>query len=74
MNCANIMEQRHCQFLLSMLSHISFELLPDQSDATKAEMHGLPLYSTDHVQRDLAVTIASDLAAISQYVAVPPPS
>ena len=37
----------------------------------KAEMHGLPLFSTDLVQRDLAVTMATDLARIAHWVAVP---
>src|SRR5271157_524360 len=35
-------------------------VLPDPDNATKAEMHGLPLFSTDAAQRGLAVTVASD--------------
>lgn len=35
---------------------------------TKAEIHGLPLYSTEPAQRDLAITMATDLAGISHFV------
>lgn len=50
----------------------NLRILPDANDAMKAEMHGLPLFSTDPVQRDLAVTMATDLAGIATWVAVPP--
>lgn len=37
---------------------------PDSENAAKADIHGLPLFSTDPVQRDLAVTVATDIANI----------
>ena len=37
---------------------------PDSENATKADIHGLPQFSTDPVQRDLAMTVATDLAKI----------
>jgi len=48
----------------------NLRVLPDPDNALKAEMHGLPLFSTDAVQRGLAVTVATDLAGISRYVAI----
>lgn len=37
---------------------------PDSENVAKADIHGLPLFSTDPVQRGLAVTVATDLANI----------
>jgi|SRR5579864_5301330 len=53
------------------LAH-NLRILPDANEATKAEMHGLPLFSTDPAQRDLAVTMATDLADLATWVPVPP--
>jgi hypothetical protein len=50
----------------------NLRVLPEAENVMKAEMHGLPLFSTDPVQRDLAVTMATDLARIARWVAVPP--
>src|SRR5438876_4982685 len=36
----------------------NLHVLPDPDNETKAEMHGLPLFSTDSTQRDLAIAIA----------------
>jgi hypothetical protein len=45
---------------------------PDRTgDPAKAEMLGLPLYSTEPQQRGLAIAIGSDLAEIAWFVAVP---
>jgi hypothetical protein len=52
----------------------NLRVLPEADDATKAEMHGLPLFSTDPVQRDLAVTMATDLAGLATWVPVPQPN
>jgi hypothetical protein len=41
---------------------------PDSQSEAKAEMIGLPLFSTDPDQRDLAIAIATDLAEISSLV------
>ena len=49
-------------------------VLADRTNAGKAEMHGLPLFSTEDEQRDLAVTVATDLANISTFVPVPDPA
>src|SRR5690242_10750098 len=46
----------------------NLRVLPDSVNAAKAEMHGLPLFSTDAARRDLALTVATDLAGISHYV------
>jgi hypothetical protein len=43
---------------------------PEPGSTTKAEMFGLPLYSTDPTQRDLAVTMATDLAGLAQLLSV----
>jgi hypothetical protein len=53
------------------LTH-NLRIQPDADDAMKAELHGLPLFSTDPIQRDRAVTMATDLAGLSRWVAVPP--
>jgi len=52
------------------LAH-NLRILPDANDAMKAELHGLPLFSTDPAQRDLALTMATDLAGLATWVAVP---
>ena len=41
---------------------------PNPEDAQKVDLLGLPLFSTEQTQRDLAMTIASDLAGISIYI------
>lgn len=46
---------------------------PDPANATKAYLFGLPLYSTEKEQRDLAMTVANDLASISSLVAAASP-
>jgi hypothetical protein len=38
---------------------------PDPGDITKAQVFGLPLYSTDPMRRDLALTVATDLAELA---------
>lgn len=40
---------------------------PDPQNTTKAEMFGLPIFSTDPVLRGLALTIATDLAALASW-------
>lgn len=50
--------------------HLS--VLPDAKNDMKAEMHGLPLFSTDPALRDLAVTMATDLASLATLDPVPP--
>jgi hypothetical protein len=37
----------------------------DPTAATKAHLWGLPLFSTEDTQRDLAITVATDLAGIA---------
>jgi len=54
-----------------VLAH-NLRILPDGNDVMKAEMHGLPLFSTDPAQRDLAVTMATDLAGLAIWVPVAP--
>jgi hypothetical protein len=51
----------------------------DPGNDTKAYMYGLPMHTTENVQRALAITIATDLARISFFVPItdepaePPP-
>jgi len=44
--------------------------VPNSENGAKADLHGLPLFSTDPVQRDLAVAMATDLAGISYFAPV----
>lgn len=37
-------------------------------DSQKADLYGLPLHSKEPAQIDLAITIASDLAGISEFL------
>lgn len=53
------------------LAH-NVRIVPDRANVMKAEMHGLPLFSTDPTQRDRAVTMATDLAGLARWVPVPP--
>lgn len=53
------------------LAH-NLHVLPDAENDMKAEVHGLPLFSTDPSQRDLAVTMATDLAGLATWVPVAP--
>ena len=39
-------------------------------NAQKPDLLGLPLYSTEQAQRDLAIAMATDLAAISFYISI----
>ena len=41
---------------------------PDPENAAKTELFGLPLFSEDPILRDLAVTIATDLAGLTYYI------
>ena len=50
----------------------NLRVLPDAENPLKAEMHGLPLFSTEETQRDLALAIATDLAGIADFVPVHP--
>jgi hypothetical protein len=47
------------------------QVIPDPDNAAKAQMSGLPMFSTEEAQRGLAITMASDLAAIAWHVPVP---
>jgi hypothetical protein len=47
-------------------------VLPDANNELKAEMRGLPLFSTEPAERSRAVAIATDLANVAQWVPVPP--
>jgi hypothetical protein len=49
----------------------NLRVLPDPDNPAKAEMHGLPLFSTDPAQRASAIAIGTDLAYISWFVPVP---
>lgn len=53
------------------LTH-NLSIVIDPGNAIKAQMHGLPLFSTDQAQRDLAITMATDLAELARWTAVPP--
>jgi hypothetical protein len=57
-------------FAVHHLPH-NLRVLPDANNPAKAEMHGLPPFSTDPAQRGLAIAIGTDLAGIALYVAVP---
>lgn len=46
----------------------SLTVRSDPRNAAKAEMFGLPLFSRDPTLRDLAVTIATDLAELANFV------
>jgi hypothetical protein len=50
----------------------NLRIMADLGNDLKAAMHGLPLFSTDPVERDLAVAMATDLAGLAQWSAVPP--
>jgi hypothetical protein len=69
------LREEHGTAALSVLSVHSLRhglrVLPKPGDTTKAGIHGLPLHSTVEAERDLAMTVASDLAGICWYVAVP---
>jgi len=43
----------------------------DLTNPLKAQMHGLPLFSTDPNRRALAIAVASDLAFIALFMAAP---
>jgi hypothetical protein len=47
-------------------------IVSDVDNAAKAELHGLPLFSADSAQRDVAIAMASDLAGLSHFLPVPP--
>ncbi len=40
----------------------------DPQNGTKAELFGLPLYSTEPAERNLAMTIAEDLAGLTHFI------
>lgn len=70
------LNEQHGTAALSVLSihalPYNLRVLADPTGPTKACIHGAPLYSTDRAQRDLAVTVATDLAGISWFVPVQP--
>lgn len=43
----------------------------DQNNPGKAELHGLPPYSTEQGAKDAAIAMATDLAGLARYVPVP---
>lgn len=45
---------------------------PDPQSPIKAQMFGLPLFSTDAAQRNIAVTMATDLAELSTLLPTDP--
>jgi hypothetical protein len=46
---------------------------PTPNEPLKADLLGLPLHSTEERQRDLAVTMGTDLANLAYLVPLPPP-
>jgi hypothetical protein len=49
----------------------SLTVRADLTNPLKAEMHGLPLHSTEPNQRDLALAVATDVAALALFAPVP---
>jgi hypothetical protein len=43
-------------------------VVSDPDNSEKAYLLGLPLFSTDEKERDIAVTMATDLASMSIYI------
>lgn len=56
------------------IHHLPHNLIvrPDPRNANKAELLGLPLFSTDPAQRELALSMAMDLANVARLLPTAP--
>src|ERR1700733_12157689 len=65
-SAVNELRENYGTAALSVLSvhalRHGLHVLVDQNDVTKAGIHGMPLHSTVEAERDIAMTVATDLA------------